>query len=357
MVDFAGFEMPVRYPEGIIAEHQHCRAEASLFDVSHMGQVLLHGENVLEQLEKLTPSTLKTLLPGQMKNSVLTNAQGGVIDDFIVTRRDKDVLLVLNAGRRDVDLAHLRKQLVNIEITPKFEDWALIALQGPKAAIAVNRLTDNAVQNLYFMNARQLDIQGIECWVSRSGYTGEDGFEISCASDRAEDLARIFLKQPEVKLAGLGARDSLRLEAGLCLYGNDLDEGTTPIEAGIAFVIPKSRRETGGFMGDRVILEQLQKGAKTCRVGLVPEGRAPIRQHVEIKDDQGKTIGEVSSGVFSPTLQKPIAFAYIDSQYSEPGTQVMAHLRGRDIPCEIVKLPFVHGTYYRPPTKEQKEAS
>lgn len=340
MVEFAGFAMPVRYPAGIMAEHQQCRSSAALFDVSHMGQVLLRGDHRIEDLETLVPGDVQALKPGRMRYSLFTNERGGVIDDLMITRRDEDLYVVVNASRVDADMAHLEGNISGTTQIELLSDRALLALQGPKAIDVIGRL-DARVREMRFMSGRTLELAGIECHVSRSGYTGEDGVEISVPSDRAEELARLLLDQDEVGASGLGARDSLRLEAGLCLYGADLDETTSPVEAGLSWTIGKRRKIEGGFLGAEAIMGQLLDGPKKMRVGIRPLGRAPARANTKVLSEAGESIGEITSGGFGPTVGGPVAMGYVRADSSKDGTKVGLEIRGRVHEATIVPLPFV----------------
>lgn len=347
MVPFAGYDMPVQYPDGIIAEHQHTRAQASLFDVSHMGQVRLTGADAAGALETLVPGDLRALKPGEMRYTLFTNDVGGILDDLIVTNAGDHLFVVVNAACKDADIAHLRARLpAGVAIEP-LADRALLAVQGPAAATVLARLAP-ASASLKFMSAAAMDVAGVRCFVTRSGYTGEDGFEISVPNDHAESLAKRLLDEPEVRAAGLGARDTLRLEAGLCLYGHDIDGTTTPIEAGLAWTIGKRRRAEGGFPGAEIILAQLRAGPARKRVGLKPEGRAPAREHTEIQDANGNTIGEVTSGGFGPTVGGPIAMGYVTAAFAAPGAAVNLMVRGTARPAQIVPLPFLPSRYFKP---------
>ncbi|MGE0667276.1 MAG: glycine cleavage system aminomethyltransferase GcvT [Sphingomonadales bacterium] len=336
---FAGYDMPIRYPAGIMAEHLHCRASAALFDVSHMGQVLLKGPNVIAALESLVPGDIEALKVGRQRYTLFTNARGGIMDDLMVTRRETDLFVVVNAGCKHEDLAHLKAHLPPGTVA-MIEDRALVALQGPKAVEVIGRL-DARIRTVPFMGACELTLGGAECWVSRSGYTGEDGVEISVPAESAEALARLLLAQPEVEPAGLGARDSLRLEAGLCLYGSDLDENTTPVEAALAWTIGKRRKLERGFPGADAIMEQLFDGPRRVRVGIRPEGRAPARAHTIIVDETNNEIGEITSGGFGPTVGGPIAMGYVTPDYADDGTAIGLVIRGKVHPARIAPLPFV----------------
>ncbi|NNE84113.1 MAG: glycine cleavage system aminomethyltransferase GcvT [Alphaproteobacteria bacterium] len=351
MVPFAGYEMPVQYPAGIIAEHSHTRTAAGLFDVSHMGQAVLRGDDPAAAFERLVPGDITGLAPGAMRYTLLLNEAGGIIDDLIVTRpgesgTEGQIYLVVNAASKDADFAHISKQLAGSATLERADDRALLALQGPQAAAVLARLAP-ASGDLVFMRAAAMTIDGVDCFVSRAGYTGEDGFEISLPGDAAEGFARRLLTEPEVAPVGLGARDSLRLEAGLCLYGHDIDTTTTPVEAALIWAIAKARHEAGGFPGADVILEQIANGAARRRVGLLPEGRAPVREGAVICDHDGNEIGRVTSGGHSPILERPIAMGYVATPFAEPGTQVQVSLRGRTLAMTIAAMPFVEPKYYR----------
>ncbi|PLW74971.1 glycine cleavage system aminomethyltransferase GcvT [Cohaesibacter celericrescens] len=354
LVDFAGYALPVRYPAGIMAEHVHCRDSAALFDVSHMGQALLVGpdhETTARALEALTPSAFIKLGLGRMRYSVLLNDEGGIIDDFIVTRPedanlDGTLMLVVNGACKEGDYAHLNAKLpANVKLTP-LDDKALIALQGPKAIDALARHSSKA-DALTFMSYTIDVVDGIEVVISRCGYTGEDGFELSCAASDAEQLAKILLAEPEVEPTGLGARDSLRLESGLCLYGHDLTSDIDPAEADLGWAIQKRRREEGGFPGEARILAGLQDGPARIRVGLRLLGKAPAREGTEIQDLDGNAIGTVTSGGFAPTLQSPIAMGYVTPDFAKPGSKVKLLVRKRVLDAEVASMPFVPQRYVR----------
>jgi aminomethyltransferase len=336
---FAGYDMPIRYPAGIMAEHLHCRASAALFDVSHMGQVLVKGPNVIAALETLVPGDIEALKVGRQRYSLFTNAHGGIMDDLMITRRETDLYVVVNAGCKDADFAHMKAHMPPGTVA-MLDDRALIALQGPKAIEVIARM-DPRIRTVPFMAATELTLGGHECWVSRSGYTGEDGVEISVPADGAEALARLLLAQPEVAPAGLGARDSLRLEAGLCLYGSDLDPNITPVEAGLTWTIGKRRKMEGGFLGADVIMQQLFDGPPKVRVGILPEGRAPARAHTIIVDETNNEIGEITSGGFGPTVGGPVAMGYVTPDYAADGTAIGLVIRGKIHPARIAPLPFV----------------
>jgi len=357
MVVFAGYSLPVQYDftgnlaarcrGGVMAEHLHCRAKAALFDVSHMGQAWLTGPAAAAALEALVPGDIIGLRPGRQRYTLLTNEAGGILDDLMVSRIAPDRLfLVVNASRKEADLAHIEAALPDgVNLAP-IEDRALLALQGPLAAAIMTRLAP-AATSLPFMGSAALDLAGIPCLVSRSGYTGEDGFEISVPADRAEALAGALLAEDEVVPAGLGARDSLRLEAGLCLYGNDIDELTSPIEAGLGWAIGKRRRETWDFPGGEPIADQVRNAPSRLRVGLRPDGRAPARAGTMIVADDGTEAGFVTSGGFSPTLNAPIAMGYARRDLAAPGTSLNLMVRGKPLSAQIVPMPFVPHRYIR----------
>lgn len=342
MVPFAGWSMPVQYPTGIIAEHNHTRSAASLFDVSHMGQVVVRGPDPATALERLVPGDICGLAAGRMRYTQLTTDSGGIIDDLMVTNAGDHLFLVINASRRDVDLDHLRRRLAGH--TVDVLDRALLALQGPGAAAVLDALAPGAAA-LGFMSAARFSIDGAEVAISRSGYTGEDGFELSIALADADPIARRLLAQGAVKPAGLGARDSLRLEAGLCLYGNDIDETTTPVEAGLAWTIGKRRRAEGGFPGAGIIQRQLVDGAPRRLVGLRPEGRVPARAHAEIRAAGGQRLGEITSGGFGPTVGGAVAMGYVARGSEAPDTTVAVMIRDNAVPARVVRLPFVPHHY------------
>ncbi len=346
LVDFAGWSLPLQYPAGIMAEHRQCRAAAALFDVSHMGQVLVHGDAADRAFEALVPGNVAELGQDRLRYTVLTNAPGGVLDDLMVGRTARGLYVVVNAACREADLAHLRAALEPTHRVEELADRALLALQGPQAAAVLARLAPS-VADLRFMQAAELDVAGHRCRVARSGYTGEDGFEISLAAADAEPLARLLLDQPEVEPAGLGARDSLRLEAGLCLYGHELTPAITPIEAGLAWTIGKRRREEGGFPGAEAILRQLQGGPARKLVGIRPEGRTPAREGSEIQDTAGRPIGSVTRGGFGPTVGGPIALAYVESAQAAVGTPLSLIVRDKPHPAQVVPTPFVPHRYAR----------
>ncbi len=346
MVAFAGYSMPVQY-RGVIAEHHHCRTKAALFDVSHMGQAMLTGPTAAASLEHLVPGDINALKPGRQRYTLLTNEAGGIIDDLMVANLGSERLfLVVNAARKAVDFPHIQTDLPASVRFAELDDRALLALQGPLAATVLNRLCPDAAQ-LSFMGVTEAAIAGIPATISRSGYTGEDGFEISVHADTAERLAQALIEQPEVAPAGLGARDSLRLEAGLCLYGNDIDELTTPVEAGLMWVVGKRRRAAWDFPGAAVIRDQVENGCPRLRAGLRPDGRAPARAGADIVAGDGTAAGIITSGGFSPTLNAPIAMGYVRRDLSEPGTAVHLIVRDKPLPASVVSLPFVPHRYTR----------
>jgi aminomethyltransferase len=345
MVPFAGYEMPVQYPAGIMAEHLHTRSGAGLFDVSHMGQLRLHGADAAKALETLVPGDIQALKPGRMRYTLFTNERAGILDDLMVTNAGDHLFLVVNAACKAQDIAHLRHRIGDRAKVEPLPDRALLALQGPQAASVLARLAPS-VATMAFMSAAEHDVAGVRCIVTRSGYTGEDGFEISAPNDQAAKLAKRLLAESEVKPVGLGARDSLRLEAGLCLYGHDLDEKTTLVEADLAWTVGKRRREEGGFPGADIVRHQLQSGAPRKRVGIQPEGRAPAREHTEIRAESDP-IGEVTSGGFGPTANHPVGMGYVDAAHAASGTAVSLVVRGTPRPARIVPLPFVPHRYYR----------
>ncbi|HEY6430749.1 MAG TPA: glycine cleavage system aminomethyltransferase GcvT [Acetobacteraceae bacterium] len=346
MVPFAGYAMPVQY-RGVIAEHQHCRAQAALFDVSHMGQAIVTGATAAAALERLVPGDIASLKPGRQRYTLLTNEAGGIIDDLMIANLGNERLfVVVNAARRSVDLPHIAAAMPDSVQLTAMEDRALLAVQGPQAAAALGRLCP-AVTALPFMGVIEASVSGLPCIISRSGYTGEDGFELSVAAGDAERLASVLTDQPEVAPAGLGARDSLRLEAGLCLYGNDIDELTTPVEAGLMWVVGKRRRAAWDFPGAVAIRDQLETGFPRLRVGIRPEGRAPARAGTEIVADDGTAAGTVTSGGFSPTLNAPIAMGYVRRDLAAEGTGLHLMIRGKPMPAAVVPMPFVPHRYIR----------
>jgi len=352
MVPFAGYDMPVQYPAGVLKEHLHTRAHAGLFDVSHMGQIRLTGANAAKALETLVPVDIIDLPVGMQRYAMFTNESGGILDDLMVANIGNDeLILVVNAACKNQDLAHLQQHLAGqCDIQPLFEERALLALQGPEAVTVLARLAPE-VANMTFMQFAKVTLLGADCYVSRSGYTGEDGFEISVPADQADALARRLLAEPEVAPIGLGARDSLRLEAGLCLYGHDMNTETTPVEASLLWAISKVRRadgaRAGGFPGAEQIFAQQQAGVSRKRVGLLPQERTPVREGAEIVDANDKPIGTVSSGGFGPTLGGPLVMAYLDSAYTALDSEVWAIVRGKKVLMRVSKMPFVAQRYFR----------
>lgn len=351
MVPFAGYDMPVQYPLGVKKEHLHTREAAGLFDVSHMGQLRLHGANAAQALESLVPVDIIDLPAGKQRYAFFTNAQGGIMDDLMVANLDDHLFVVINAACKAQDITHLQAYLpqgVELEV---IDDRALLALQGPKAAEVLARLQPQ-VMTMHFMDIQLMDIDGAQCIVSRSGYTGEDGYEISVPAEQAEALARKLTSYEEVEWIGLGARDSLRLECGLCLYGHDLDTTTTPVEASLLWAISKVRRaegeRAGGFPGADIILGQIEsKDVARKRVGLVGLTKAPVREGTELFDADGQHIGVVTSGTAGPTAGKPVSMAYIRADLSAIGTEIFADVRGKMLPMVVEKMPFVAQRYYR----------
>ena len=358
MVPFAGYSMPVQYPAGLMAEHLHCRASAALFDVSHMGQLRLTGHDTAAALESLLPIDVAGLADGQQRYGFLTNEHGGILDDLMLTRHGvgdtTEWLLIVNAANQDADTVVLQSRIGGRCTVQPRPDLALLALQGPRAVTALTRLNP-AVANLTFMTGAAVTLNGAPCFVTRSGYTGEDGFEISVPAAQAEALARALLDQPEVKPAGLGARDTLRLEAGLCLHGNDIDTNTTPIEAGLAWAIQKVRRaggaRAGGYPGAAVIDAQLASGTTRRRVGLVGLDRAPVRAGTALVDADGAPLGTVTSGTLAPTANRPIAIAYLPKDHLAIDHEVYAEVRGKRLPMRVTALPFVPHGYVRTPAR------
>ncbi len=346
MVEFAGYAMPVQY-QGVLAEHLHCRSQAALFDVSHMGQATLTGATAAAALERLVPGDMLSLKPGRQRYTLLTNEAGGIIDDLMVANLGRERLfLVVNASRKDTDFTHIATDLPAGVQLHLHEDRALLALQGPAASTVIARLGQEAAAQP-FMGIAEVPLAGIPCLVSRSGYTGEDGFEISVPAEHAAALADKLVAEPEVSPAGLGARDSLRLEAGLCLYGNDIDELTTPVEADLLWVIGKRRRSAWDFPGAAAIRDQFEHGAHRHRVGIRPDGRAPARALTDIVAGDGTAAGTITSGGFSPTLTAPIAMGYVRKDLAAEGTPLHLIVRGKPLPARVVALPFVPHRYAR----------
>lgn len=357
MVPFAGYDMPVQYATGVLKEHLHTRAQAGLFDVSHMGQIELRAksgkvEDAARALERLVPQDILALPPGRQRYAQFTNEAGGILDDLMVANFGDHLFLVVNAACKNEDEAHLRAHLSDTCIITALPDRALIALQGPKAEAILAKFCPEAAA-MRFMDAGPHAVNGIACFVSRSGYTGEDGYEISVPVDQAEALTTALLDSEEVRPIGLGARDSLRLEGGLCLYGHDIDIATTPVEGALEWSIQKSRRSggarAGGFVGADVILGQLDNGAPRRRVGLRPEGRAPVREGAALFADATSQdqIGKVTSGGFGPSAGTPVAMGYLPTALAATGTLVFAELRGQRLPLRVCVLPFIPASYKR----------
>jgi aminomethyltransferase len=353
LVPFAGYEMPVQYPAGVLQEHVHTRTHAGLFDVSHMGQVRISGPNAAAAFETLVPIDVIGLQSGQQKYALFTTDTGGILDDLMVARLDDDLLVVVNAACKEQDIALMQRGLAGKARVEPLTDRALIALQGPAASTALQRLAP-AVGAMKFMEVARVTIAGADCVVSRSGYTGEDGYEISVPSLQAETLARQLLAQPEVKPIGLGARDSLRLEAGLCLYGHDIDATTTPVEGSLVWALSKARRaggeRVGGYPGASVIERQIKEGVSRKRIGLRGLDRVPVREGAELfdgSDASARKIGRVTSGGPAPTFGAPIAMGTVETGAAKIGTKLFAEVRGKRVPMEVTKTPFVPQRYYR----------
>ena len=342
IVPFAGYEMPVQYPMGVMGEHLHTRTKAGLFDVSHMGQVILRGPGVAEALERLVPVDVLGLAEGRQRYALFTNDQGGILDDLMVANRGDHLFLVVNAACKGADIAHLQ---AHIPGTEAITDRSLIALQGPEAEVALARLVPS-VTAMRFMDVAITPWDGVDLWISRSGYTGEDGFEISVPDAKAEALCRALLAMPEVAPIGLGARDSLRLESGLCLYGHDISTETSPVEGGLSWAIQKVRRtggaRAGGFPGADRILAELTGGPARLRVGLLPETRAPMREGTPLfaSEDAAEPIGQITSGGFGPTINAPMAMGYVPAALAILGTRLWGEVRGKRLPARIAPLPF-----------------
>ncbi|MDO9403425.1 MAG: glycine cleavage system aminomethyltransferase GcvT [Polaromonas sp.] len=356
MVPFAGYAMPVQYPAGLMAEHQHTRNAAGLFDVSHMGQLRLVGFDAAAALESLIPVDVIDLPAGKQRYGLLLNEDGGIIDDLMFVNRDQanggDIFIIVNGACKAGDITHIQKHIATrCEVIP-MPEMALLALQGPRAVTALQRLAPG-VEQLVFMTGGRFEVAGCNCYITRSGYTGEDGFEISVHSEQADTLARALLAQPEVKPVGLGARNSLRLEAGLCLYGNDIDTTTTPIEAGLNWAIQKVRRtggaRAGGFPGADKVLAQLADAStlNRKRVGLVALERIPVREHTVLQSEAGEPVGEVTSGLLGPTINQPVAMGYVQPAFAAIGTRVNAIVRGKAVPMQVTAMPFVPNRYHR----------
>ncbi len=352
MVPFAGYSMPVQFPSGLMAEHRHTRQAAGLFDVSHMGQLRLAGAGAAAAFESLMPVDVVGLGVGKQRYGLLLTDEGTIIDDLMFVNRGDDLFVIVNGACKSGDIAHIQKHIGSLcEVVP-MPERGLLALQGPQAVDALSRLVPDARQ-LVFMTGARFMWQGADLFITRSGYTGEDGFEISVHNDHADALARALLAQPEVKPIGLGARNSLRLEAGLCLYGNDIDTTTTPIEAALTWAIQKVRRtggaRAGGFPGANRVLGQLDGTVplERRRVGLVALERVPVREHTELQDERGTRVGEVTSGLLAPSIDKPVAMGYVALPHAAVGTRLNAMVRGKAVPMEVAALPFVPNRYYR----------
>lgn len=350
LVPFAGYNMPVSYPQGIIQEHLQTRSKAGLFDVSHMGQIMLRGDDVARQLESILPIDVEALAIGQQSYALFTNTQGGIIDDLMLTRMAADeIFMVVNAACKEKDLQHLQQSLPTIDIE-YLDGRGLLALQGPEAKTVMSRYLPD-LDRMAFMQGMVTEIEGVRCYINRCGYTGEDGFEISLPAEATEAIAKSLLGHEEVMPIGLGARDSLRLEVGLCLYGHELNDEITPVEAALIWSISKSRRaggsKAGGFPGADLILQQMQTGVSKKRIGLILEGRMAAREGITLTDQDGKQVGEVCSGGFAPTLGAPISMAYVDPGYAAIDTVLHAQIRNKAIPARVCKMPFVPQQYYR----------
>ena len=352
MVPFAGYAMPVQYPAGLLAEHHHTRAAAGLFDVSHMGQLRLVGPDAAAAFESLMPVDVIDLAVGKQRYGLLLNDAGGIIDDLMFVNRGDDLFVIVNGACKVGDIAHMQARIgTRCQVIP-LPDRGLLALQGPQAVRALQRVLPG-VEKLVFMTGGAFNWRGADLFITRSGYTGEDGFEISVPGDRAEAFARALLAEPEVKPVGLGARNSLRLEAGLCLYGNDIDTTTTPVEAALNWAMQKVRRtggaRAGGFPGAQRVLAQLDgtEPLTRKRVGLIAQERIPVREHTELQSTDGQTIGEVSSGLLGPSADKPVAIGYVSPAHAVIGTRVQAMVRGKAVPMEVSAMPFVPNRYFR----------
>jgi len=350
MVPFAGYAMPVQYPMGILKEHLHTRKKAGLFDVSHMGQIHLKGADAAAALEQLVPVDIVDLPRMKQRYALFTHEQGGVLDDLMVTRLDTGLFLVVNAACKSQDIAHLQRHLSEQCKIEVLDDRALLALQGPEAKTVMQKLAPD-VADMTFMTAKNLTLAGIDCLVTRSGYTVEDGFEISVPALKAKELAQHFLAESDVEWIGLGARDSLRLEAGLCLYGHELSPDITPVEAKLNWALSPARRangiRAGGYLGAETIMKQFQDGVARQRVGIQPEGKMPVRAGAVLQNGSGEVVGVVTSGGFSPTLNRPIAVALVDSDAAAVATKLYASVRNKKVAVSVVALPFVKQNYYR----------
>jgi aminomethyltransferase len=351
MVPFAGYSMPVQYPMGLMQEHLHTRHSAGLFDVSHMGQLRLVGPGAAAAFESLMPVDVIGLGVNKQRYGLLLNEAGGIIDDLMFVNRGEDIFVIVNGACKHGDLAHIQQHIGQRCTVDAQFDRALLALQGPLAVKALQRVVPG-VETLVFMTGMAATWQGADLYITRSGYTGEDGFEISVPAHAADAFARALLAQPEVKPIGLGARNSLRLEAGLCLYGNDIDTTTTPVEAGLNWALQKVRRSggdrAGGYLGAATVMSQLDGQALSRRrVGLLAAERVPVREHVELQDAQGQRIGEVTSGLLGPSIDQPVAMGYVTPEHAAIGTRVNAIVRGKAVPMDVVTMPFVPNRYHR----------
>jgi glycine cleavage system T protein (aminomethyltransferase) len=350
MVPFAGYDMPVQYPAGILKEHLHTREKAGLFDVSHMGQAFLSGADPAKALERVTPADVVGLKPGMQRYGLLLNDQGTIKDDFMFSRLagEADLYVVVNAGTKDGDYAYIADRLRGAAtVTTRF-DRALLALQGPMAGVVLERLSPG-IDRLTFMRVMRATVAGAPAIISRSGYTGEDGFEISVEGRDGERVARALLAESEVLPIGLGARDSLRLEAGLCLYGHDIDETVTPVEANLVWSIAKRRKMDRDFPAAEKIMDQVFNGVAKKRVGILPVGKAPAREHTPVADKSGRIIGEITSGGFGPSLNAPVAMGYVETAFAGDGTEVDLIVRGKPMPARVAPMPFVAHRYRRAP--------
>jgi aminomethyltransferase len=354
MVPFAGYDMPVQYPTGVLTEHNWTREHAGLFDVSHMGQCFIVGpdfEASARAMEALVPADIQGLVPHQQRYSQLLNPAGGILDDLMITRAaykgfEGWLYVVVNAGCKEQDYAYIAKNLAEGVSFKAGEDMSLLALQGPKAEAVLAKLAPE-VREIKFMHYQALTIDGMQIHASRSGYTGEDGFELSVADKDVVKLWNLLLADENVKPIGLGARDSLRLEAGLCLYGNDIDETTSPNEAGLMWSIAKRRREEGGFIGAARVQSEIKDGVKRMRVGIKPDGRAPAREGTIIQNAEGRAIGKITSGGFGPTVNGPVAMGYVETEYAKVGTPLQLIVRDKALPASVIKLPFVPNNFKR----------
>jgi len=358
MVPFAGYEMPVQYPAGILKEHLHTRANAGLFDVSHMGQAFLSGDDPDRALERVTPADVIGLKEGMQRYGLLLNERGTIKDDFMFSRLagERDLYIVVNAGTKEGDFTYISKTLNGAAALTPRPDRALLALQGPKAGAVLERHSPG-IDQLTFMKVMRTTVAGAPAIVSRSGYTGEDGFEISLEGGDAERVARVLLGDPEVLPIGLGARDSLRLEAGLCLYGHDIDESTDPVEADLVWSIGKRRKEQKDFPAGEKIMNKVANGAPRKRVGIRPEGRAPAREGTEITDKNGRVIGRITSGGFGPSVNAPVAMGYVETAFASDGADIDLLVRGKTLPARVAPMPFVPHRYKRATTAKPTGAT